>query len=347
GAVLGELCARAREGHYTPATRDWLADVAGGRLDAALADPQGEPLDQAVAMLRVSHRFSADSGIGRLAEAVNAGELAALHALWPQGCADLARVRVAAGDEGAFRALVIDGGAANFPAAARGRRSGDAVLPPPVGFGHYLAAVRDGQPGADAEPAAFDDWARAVLGAHGRFQLLCALRRGPWGVEGLNERVARLLHAAGLIPASHGWYLGRPVLVTHNDYGLGLMNGDIGVTLARPRPAANGGEPQWALRVAFPAGDGTDGIRWVLPSRLQAVETVYAMTVHKSQGSEFTHAALLLPDALNPVLTRELVYTGITRAREWLTLATAGADRVLDEAVQRRVLRASGLLVAE
>ncbi|SIR56102.1 DNA helicase/exodeoxyribonuclease V, alpha subunit [Aromatoleum tolulyticum] len=348
GAVLGELCARAHAGSYTPATRDWLAGVTGARIDDALVDPQGAPLDQAVAMLRVSHRFTADSGIGRLAEAVNAGEPTAMHAVLNGAgsprCADLARVRLT-GDAD-LRALVIAGGADNFPG---GGKLAGSDTPPPAGFGHYLQVMRDGRPPLDAAQADFDRWARAVLAAQGRFQLLCALRRGPWGVAGLNERVARMLHAAGLIQADHGWYPGRPVLVTRNDYGLGLMNGDVGVTLELPRPAPEGGLErglQWGLRVAFPAGDGSDGVRWVLPSRLQAVDTVYAMTVHKSQGSEFTHAALVLPDTLNPVLTRELVYTGITRARQWLTLATAGSDRVLDEAVGRRVLRASGLMAA-
>ena len=162
-------------------------------------------------------------------------------------------------------------------------------------------------------------------------------------MEGLNQRIARLLQEAGLIPASEGWYLGRPVLVTRNDYGLGLMNGDIGITLRRP----NADGQNWNLRVAFPAGDGTHGIKWVLPSRLQAVETVYALTVHKSQGSEFTHAVLVLPDSLNPILTRELIYTGITRAKTRLTLAHAGSVKVLDQAIARRVLRMSGLMAGE
>ena len=153
--------------------------------------------------------------------------------------------------------------------------------------------------------------------------MLSPLRSGRWGVEGLNQRIARLLHAADLIPASDGWYPGRPILVTRNDYGLGLMNGDIGITLRRPIDSDDQG---WALRVAFPAGDDAHGIKWVLPSRLQSVETVYALTVHKSQGSEFTHAALILPDTLSPILTRELIYTGITRAKNWLTLAHAGNE---------------------
>ena len=207
------------------------------------------------------------------------------------------------------------------------------------GYRHYLETLRNTRPAAAADRAGIDAWAAGVLTAHGRFQLLCALRRGPWGVEGLNPRIAGWLREAGLIGADEGWYEGRPVLVTRNDYGLGLMNGDMGITLALP--LADGGSQ---LRVAFPSGDGRNGIKWVLPSRLQAVETVFALTVHKSQGSEFTHAALALPDSLNPILTRELVYTGITRARSGFTLVDASGSRVLEQAVARRVLRLSGLL---
>ncbi len=139
------------------------------------------------------------------------------------------------------------------------------------------------------------------------------------GVEGLNQRVAAELLRLGLIEADHGWYEGRPVLVTRNDYSLGLMNGDIGIALRLPE-RNDDGSLRFALRVAFPRNDGSGGVRFVLPSRLVEVDTVFAMTVHKSQGSEFAHTALVLPDALNPVLTKELVYTGITRARDWFSL---------------------------
>lgn len=343
GAVLGELCGRAREGHYTPRTRDWLERATGEHIPADLVDPTGTALDQSVVMLRHSHRFSADSGIGRLAEAVNAGDPDKVRDIWTSGHADLALVTLHSTEDAAFRSLVIEGAATAPVDPQRGDKARQAqtdARPPRQGYRHYLDTLREGQPLRDADAPAYDVWARAVLQAHGRFQCLCALRRGPWGVEGLNQRIAGLLHDADLIPANSGWYLGRPVLITRNDYGLGLMNGDIGITLIRPAP----GDRDWTLRVAFPAGDGQDGIKWILPSRLQAVETVYALTVHKSQGSEFSHAALILPETLSPILTRELLYTGITRARAHLTLVQPGGDQVLEQAVQRRVLRASGLM---
>src|SRR5690606_12379469 len=113
----------------------------------------------------------------------------------------------------------------------------------------------------------------------------------------------------------------------------GLMNGDIGITLSDP---LDGGR----LRVFFALADGS--VKRVLPSRLAEVETVFAMTVHKSQGSEFTHTLLIMPDQLGAVLTRELLYTGITRARDWLTLAGPQLSLV-SQAIQRRTVRASGL----
>ena len=325
GAVLGELCRRAQQGHYSADSVAWLAGVTGEQVGAELIDPAGRPIDQAVAMLRHSYRFGGDSGIGQLAAAVNAGSVDGVRRALAHGHADLTRLALADVGEGALRRLVIDG----IPG---GKES-------PQGYRHYLDVVRKQRPPAGTDQAGLDAWAARVLAAHGQFQLLCALRRGPWGVEGLNRRIAGWLHEAGLIGAAEGWYAGRPVLVTRNDYGLGLMNGDIGITLALPGPDGDG-----PLRVAFPAGDGSGGIKWVQPSRLQAIETVYALTVHKSQGSEFTHTAMALPERLNPILTRELVYTGITRAKRWFSLVEAGSAAVLEQAVGRRVLRVSGLM---
>ena len=333
GAILGELCAHAREGRYWPETADWVARVAQEPIDHGLqADTTGDGtlLDQSVGMLRHSHRFGADSGIGRLAALVNDGEVARVQRLWDEvraGCApgqvpDIARIEVDAERWDALRQLVVQGRLDGVPADAG-----------PVGYAHYLRWMHRNRP---ADETRLDDWAAGVLQAHGRFQLLCALRQGSWGVDRLNRQIALWLQSAGLLVASEGWYAGRPVIVTRNDYELGLMNGDVGIALA-----AQGGR----LRVAFPAEGGSHGIRWVLPSRLQAAETVFAMTVHKAQGSEFVHAALAMPAELSPVLTRELVYTAITRARRFFTLVgPGGLDGVLGQTIRRRVLRASGLM---
>ena len=342
GAVLGELCNRAREGHYTQASRDWLEAATGERIEAAMLDARGTPLDQAVAMLRESHRFASESGIGALAELVNTGDATGVAKIWRHGYADLARLVCPAQDDAPLRALIVDGVVSEASDApdARAARDVPEGAAQRRGYRHYLVTMRALRPAPGTSPDALSEWAAAVLKAHTEFQLLCALRRGPWGVEGLNRRVARILQEEALIEPLGDWYAGRPVLVTHNDYELGLMNGDIGIALDLPVEA---GAPP-VLRVAFPAGDGTGGVKWVSPSRLQGVETVFALTVHKSQGSEFTHAALVLPDTYSPILTRELVYTGITRARAFLTLALPEGRSVLDRAVQAKVQRASGLM---
>jgi exodeoxyribonuclease V alpha subunit len=212
------------------------------------------------------------------------------------------------------------------------------------GYRGYLETLNQARPEANADSTAFDHWAQSVLKAHTQFQLLCAVREGLWGVNPLNSWITQILTKAGLIKETQSlWYEGRPVLVTQNDYNLRLMNGDIGIALKRPVMQAEvneQGESTAALRVVFPTSDG--GIRWVMPSRLQAIETVFAMTVHKSQGSEFTHTALVLPDQPNPVLTQELIYTGITRSREVFSLVYS-RETVLRQALTSRVKRLSGL----
>ncbi|MBU9834451.1 exodeoxyribonuclease V subunit alpha [Rahnella sp. L72c] len=339
GALLSELCQRASGGHYLPQTRDWLQSVTGEQIPDALVDPQGTAMDQAVVMLRHSYRFDAQSGIGQLAEAVNDGDVKALKQVWQHGYADLAQLTLSADDDAGLRDWVVKGGAKHFPASAT-REGAES----PAGYQHYLNVMIRERPADDEPPEAFNRWATRVLLAYSQFQLLCALRGGRWGVEGLNQRIADILRKEGLLKASLGWYPGRPVLVTRNDYSQRLMNGDIGITLEIPQRLTDGTVVP-TLRVAFPAGDGTQDIRWVMPGRLQAVETVFAMTVHKSQGSEFTHTALLLPENLSPILTRELIYTGITRARHWFSLGCVGGiNAVLPDAVKRRVLRASGLI---
>lgn len=174
---------------------------------------------------------------------------------------------------------------------------------------------------------------RAKLAAFSGFRVLAAHRAGPTGVAGLNHGIERALAKAGLLQPRGEWYAHRPVMVLENDYQVGLFNGDVGMILDLPD------EGRVAVFVTS-AGD----IRTLAPARLPAHQTVFAMTVHKSQGSEFTEVALVLPGRPSPVTTRELIYTGVTRARE--TARVFGDPSVLDAAIAARVLRASGLRAA-
>jgi exodeoxyribonuclease V alpha subunit len=164
-----------------------------------------------------------------------------------------------------------------------------------------------------------------------RFRILCALREGPYGAGAVNLLVEEILRSEGVIGAAGKWYPGRPVLVARNDYELRLFNGDTGVAL--PSLDENG-----ELKVFFPT---TGGVRKIHPLRLPEHETCYAMTVHKSQGSEFERVMLILPDRDSPVLTRELVYTAVTRAKH--SVEIWGREDVFRAALERCTVRKSGL----
>ncbi len=165
-----------------------------------------------------------------------------------------------------------------------------------------------------------------------QFRILCAVRHGTYGIENLNAVAEELLAEAGLIAPRRGWYRGQPIMVTQNDYNLALFNGDSGIILPDPE---DGGE----LRAFFLSAEGK--VRRFLPSRLPVHETAFAITVHKSQGSEFGKVLLVLPENDSPILTRELLYTGLTRAREGVEIWASEA--VLRASIARRVVRASGL----
>ena len=328
GAVLGDLCRDAEAGWYSPDTRQWLENVSGETLAGSGLQEDldtSHPLAQQVVMLRYSRRFGEGSGIGQLARWVNQQNPEQARQLLDAGSHDLFCLHLKGEHDRALERLVLDG------------QGSDAQ-----GYRYYLNLLRTTRPAAETprDDSRWTDWARQLLQAFDAFQLLCAVRKGPWGVEGLNQRITAALLKARLIDSDQQWYEGRPVLMTRNDYGLGLMHGDIGIALKLPE---SDGGPQ-VLRVAFPRNDGQGGVRFVLPSRLNDVETVYAMTVHKSQGSEFAHTALILPDALNPVLTKELIYTGITRAKDRFSLIETRGG-VFEEAVRRKVKRLSGLML--
>ncbi|KWH34975.1 AAA family ATPase [Burkholderia stagnalis] len=294
----------------------WLDAVALPPLDAvphvaatvetvAVAEnrPSPAPLADCVVWLERNYRFGLDSPIGRLSLAIRRGAVQdALDAL-PANDAAAASFHEDAGDM--LATSTIERLAQRFSA--------------------YLDALR----GALAAPAPDP---LPLFDALNRFRILCATRGGSRGAEHVNALVAAHVRRAAHVPLAVGahWFTGRPVMVTRNDYALGLFNGDIGIAL----PDAQG-----ALRVWFRRADGT--ARAVSPAALPPHETAFALTVHKSQGSEFDEAALVLPATFRRVLTRELVYTAVTRART--RVQVIGGRRVLAQAIATRTQRDSGL----
>jgi exodeoxyribonuclease V alpha subunit len=314
GAVMGDLCQGAdRDGNLQagrgdlPAVAAWVHQVTGQTLPASSLG-SGSALAQQTVVLRHSHRFAGP--IGQLALAIN------------QGNASAAAGLLRAGQGGPLAWLLAPAASALLSVAVHGRTGA------PGGYRAYLELVSHGPAAADAHP----EWARQVLRRFDSFRVLSALRDGPWGVAGLNAAIERALLDAGLLRRQGEWYPGRPVIVTRNDAALGVFNGDVGVVLPAPTPDA-------ALRCYFLEGDG---LRSVSVGRLADVATAFAMTVHKSQGSEFDHVLLVLPDADAPVLTRELLYTGVTRASKAFTLASSGGGQFA-AAVGRLTQRVSGL----
>lgn len=172
----------------------------------------------------------------------------------------------------------------------------------------------------------------AALELFERFRLLCAHRTGPMGVQFLNRYAEKILTLKGLIEPNTPWYRGRPVLIQANSYPLRLFNGETGILW--------GAEDGEGLK-AFFFSENREGVRSYSLRQLPAHETAFAMTIHKSQGSEFDRVALVLPGEDSALLSRELLYTGISRARRQVALV--GRPQEIEAAVGRRVERASGL----
>lgn len=315
GAIMGELCREtdAAQVNYHASVLQELTQAGIKGLEQVVPAPTASLLAQHIVMLRKSYRFDENSGIGELARAVNNN--------------NRARARVLL-EQGGVTAEVQDLAHEQLSQETFAERLPTLLMDHDYGLKQLFRSVH--QPLADQ-----DEWARACLKQLSRQQLLSGLRTGPYGVENLNHLVETHLRQLRLVPAQtpqrpNLWYVGRPVMVTRNDYQLNLMNGDVGITL----------EIAGQLRVAFELPNGN--IRWVSPRRLSSVETVYAMTVHKSQGSGFGHTLLVLPSSLNPVFTRELIYTAITRSEARFTLISSGGG-VFEHAIARATQRASGL----
>ncbi|HEY6761422.1 MAG TPA: exodeoxyribonuclease V subunit alpha, partial [Baekduia sp.] len=274
-----------------------LGDIVGPAAAAAAAASAPGPLAAGVVVLDRLYRYR--GGIALVADAVRRGDPDALLAALDAGGDDVTWIAADAADlRGDPRLAPV-----RDAATAAGR--------------DVIAAAREG------------DGARA-LQALGRFRLLCAHRRGPYGVStwmpAVESWLATEIEAAGGRARD---YPGRPLLITANDYDLNLFNGDTGVVVAAPDDR---------LQAVFERRGGLTRVR---PNQLGAVETVYAMTVHKSQGSQFGTAAVLLPPPTSRILTRELLYTGVTRARD--RLIVVGTEESLRAAITRPATRASGL----
>lgn len=296
GAVLGDICRST--GYSTPFAKRLAHVTQVPARSIATSGGTVQPLADSVALLSTSYRFGPETGIGKLARLVNSGEGSAALALLQSGDhTDLAWRTVAPRD---LRARLAE-------SVAEGLRP-------------FCEAVRDG------------DNAQEIFERFHSFRVLCAHRRGLFGVSALNRMIEEMLDQHGLVSARDTWYPGRPVMVTRNDHNLRLFNGDIGIVL-RDANAAD------ALRVFLPGADG--GMRSIAPARLPEHETVFAMTIHKAQGSEFGRVLMILPDELTPIMTRELVYTGITRASSAVEIW--GSEPVFRDAVGRRLVRDSAL----
>ena len=271
---------------------DQLSSIEAG---AVLGDIVGAGTAEGIVVLDREHRFASGGGIATLAGAIRDGDADRTIRVLREAPAGVTWLELdAAADEPLepIRRRAVDAGRAVFEAA----RAGD-----------------------DA----------AALAALGGFRLLCAHRRGPYGVAAWGPQVEAWLAAdVGGFSRDERWYAGRPLLITENDYGLRLFNGDTGVVVRTEAGVAAAFRRQGqVVRVA--------------PSRLEAVDTVHAMTIHKAQGSQFGTAAVLLPDRASRLLTREMLYTAITRAESELILA--GTEDAVRAAVERPVTRASGL----
>jgi len=374
GAVLGQLAQHAHEYNYTNATCDWLKAVTGLNT-ASIGTQAGKDNDelllaQNIAMLKYSFRFDDSSGIGQLAKMVNQGRannnlldnfkqtqltdalylLTNISTIQPSTKSNKHLSR----SNTDFVKHISTGSPERFYQQGLGRKQASEDMQPPVGYQAYLKVLAQASQtlDADASNEQWDALATEVLQSFDRFQVLCAMRHGPYGVEAVNQQIEGVLFDAQALRGAKGFYQGRPVLVTRNDYNLGLRNGDVGIVINRWVSVFTGADADasrteqkvYVPRIAFPSDSYDGNIRWFSPSRLSAIETVFAMTVHKSQGSEFEHACFVLPDGINPVVTKELVYTAITRAKYWLSVISPN-ESILKRAIANPISRESGLML--
>ena len=295
GAVLGDICNTGHVFGFSSAFQSFIAETTGSIISESFVGVDVPPLADSVVVLQKNFRFDEESGIGLVSVAINNDNVATV----------LNGMR-----DGTMGGVML---CETPPQGSLQKKLATLVV---AGFSDYLQHENP------------DD----VMLAFDRFRVLCALRQGLYGVEGINSLIETCLADAGIIKPDKQWYHGRPVMVTVNDYSLKLFNGDVGIALSDP-------ESEIGLSVYFPSINGEP--RNYFPYRLPAHETVFAMTVHKSQGSEFERVLLLMPPFGHQILTREIIYTGLTRARTAVELWCS--DEIFAEACSRRIVRRSGL----
>ncbi|GLT19479.1 RecBCD enzyme subunit RecD [Vibrio zhanjiangensis] len=307
GAVLGDICSFSQQG-YSFEQAKLISQLTGFQ---SLVNRHANPatIADSLCMLQKSYRFDARSGIGQLAKAINSGSSTKMNLVWQRDFDDIAK----------------------FP--VDGHHYSQMIQTLVEEYSHYLNRIKQTDEVSGSEN--IQQVAKEALQLFAKCRLLCAIREGDFGLAGLNQRVERALKARKLIKLQDElWYHGRPVMIVRNDHALGLYNGDIGLCL---RDNSDGTE---RLKVFFELPDGS--IKAVLPSRVPEHETAYAMTIHKSQGSEFEHTLILLPPDHTPILTRELIYTGVTRAKQRLSLFVD--DKILARGIKICTQRASGIV---
>lgn len=255
-----------------------------------------------VCLLQKSYRFNLNSGIGVLANYIKEGQNEAIEQLFKQN------------------------------------KHHDIVLNPLVDENHYIKAIQHTVSYYShylLQILKYPTKIQHILTCFAEFRLLCALREGRYGVSGLNKIIEQELEKQNIIHRNknQAWYVGRPIMILRNSFSLGLFNGDIGITLPDPHNKDK-------LRVYFSLPSGE--IKGFAPYRLPEHETAYAMTIHKSQGSEFDHISIILPTEYSPLLTRSLLYTAVTRAKK--NVAIFADNQILSRTVLSKTQRQSGLL---
>lgn len=298
GAVFGDLCELIHQG-YSQSHVEMINELSNYQLIAQHSQPS---IADSICLLQKSYRFNSQSGIGTLANLIKMGQCNDVRMLFEQGT---------------YEDIV-------FNSLTNHQEYLQAIENSLKGYQFYLEAIKK-------QPNNIE----YILSCFSRYRLLCALREGRFGVQGLNRIIEQLLSKQGMIERHKQdlWYIGRPIMILRNNFSLGLFNGDIGITL----PAIKGKDQ---LRVYFIMPNGE--IKGFSPYRLPEHETAYAMTIHKSQGSEFEHINIILPNEYSPLLNRSLLYTAVTRAKKHV--AIYAETKIFERIIKSQIRRESGLI---